>query len=131
MKGFKDFIMRGNLVELAVAVAIGGAFTALVGAFTTTIIDPIIASAGGGGMSLGLGFQIISDNAKTFVNIGGFITAIITFLITAAVIYFAIVVPYEKAKAFMDRNKPAADEDAPATAEDLLTDIRDLLKSRA
>lgn len=127
LKGFKDFILRGNVVELAIAVVIGGAFTALVGAFTEKIINPIIAAAGGAN-NIGLGFRIIGDNPATFVDIGALITGIITFLITAAVVYFIFVVPMNK----MSERRKRGEEPAPVepTDTELLTEIRDLLRSQ-
>ena len=127
LQGFKDFILRGNVVELAVAVVIGGAFTALVAVFGEAVINPLIAVIGGPDAD-GLGFQILADNEATFVNVGAVITAIIAFLITAAVVYFFVVVPMNK---LADRRKaqldvePEPEEVAADVA--LLTEIRDLL----
>ena len=98
MKGFKNFLMRGSVVEVAVALAIALAFTTLIQAFTHTIIDPILAAIAPHG-SVGLGYLLRKDNDNTFVNIGGLITAIITFIIFAAVIYFVIVLPYKTIQA--------------------------------
>ena len=97
LKGFKDFLFRGNIIELAIAVVIGSAFTAVVGAFTASIIQPILASIGGINAD-GLGFNILGSDgsAATFVNIGAVITALITFVITAAVVYFIFIVPMKK-----------------------------------
>ena len=86
LKGFKDFIMRGNVIELATAVIIGSAFTAIVTSVTDSIIQPIINSLGSAEVK-GLGFQI-TDNENTFVDFGAVITAAINFLIIAAVVYF-------------------------------------------
>lgn len=85
LKGFKDFIMRGNVIELATAVIIGSAFTAIVTAVTDSIIQPIINSLGSAEVD-GLGFQI-TDNKNTLVDFGAVITAAINFLIIAAVVY--------------------------------------------
>ena len=127
LKGFKDFILRGNVVELAVAVVIGGAFTALVTVFGEAVINPLIAVIGGPDAD-GLGFQILADNEATFVNVGAVITAIIAFLITAAVVYFFVVVPMntlaERRKAQLDVEPEP--EEVPADVA-LLTEIRDLL----
>ena len=127
LKGFKDFILRGNVVELAVAVVIGGAFTALVAVFGEAVINPLIAVIGGPDAD-GLGFQILADNEATFVNVGAVITAIIAFLITAAVVYFFVVVPMNK---LADRREAQlAVEPEPEEVEAdvaLLTEIRDLL----
>lgn len=126
LKGFKDFIMRGNVVELAIAVVIGTAFANVVAAFTEKIINPIVAAAGGGG-KIGLGFQL-NDNPNTFVDLGGVITAIITFLITAAVVYFVFVVPMNK----LSERRKRGEEPAPVepTDTELLTEIRDLLRAQ-
>ena len=126
LKGFKAFLFRGNIIDLAVAVVIGTAFVALVTAFTTYVINPILAAAGGAD-SIGLGFHIREDSAATFVDVGAFLTAIISFLITAAVVYFAIVVPMKKVTdRFAAAEQPAA---VPADIQ-LLTEIRDLLGER-
>jgi len=124
IKGFKDFLMRGNVVDLAVGIAIGVAFTTLVGAFGTNLIDPLVAVAGGDRAD-GFGFQI-TDSQATFVNIGGLINALIVFVVTMAVIYFAIVVPVTKLQSLRKSN---AEEAAEADAEEiaLLREIRDAL----
>jgi large conductance mechanosensitive channel len=124
LKGFKDFLLRGNIVDLAVAVVIGTAFTALVGAFTASFINPLIGLIGGGGPS-GMTFTI---NDQPF-TVGVFITAIITFAITAAVVYFFVVVPMKTVQERLARGK----EEAPvAVPEDiqLLREIRDQLAQR-
>src|SRR5690606_25541584 len=97
LKGFKDFILRGNVLDLAVAVVVGAAFTAIVTAFTANIIEPLI-SAVGGDNEMGWGFEIVSGNPETFVNIGAVISAIINFIIIAAVVYFVLIVPANAAK---------------------------------
>ena len=131
-KGFKEFILRGNVIELAIAVVIGGAFTALVGAFTTNIINPVIAAAGGMKAD-GLGFKIWQDNPATFVNIGAVLTAVVTFLITAAVVYFVFVSPMNKVNSMVKSRLGAAEpEEKPLPADTaLLAEIRDLLKDAA
>lgn len=129
-EGFKNFIMRGNVVDLAVAVVIGAAFTAVVTAFSKDIVNPLLAVFGGANAD-GLGFQI-TDNPATFVNIGAVITAVIQFLITAAVVYFLVVLPMKKANdAIAARTrKGKEDEKAVPVPEQqlaLLEEIRDLL----
>jgi large conductance mechanosensitive channel len=129
IQGFKNFIMRGNVVDLAVAVAIGVAFTAVVTSFTNNIINPLIAAVGGKSIH-GLGFQLISTNPKTVVDIGAVLTAIINFLLVAAVVYFLVVVPMN----LLAERRRRGEEPAPkAPAEDilLLQEIRDLLRQRA
>lgn len=132
LKGFKDFILRGNVIELAIAVVVGTAFTALVAAFTNNIINPVIAAAGGVNAA-GLGFTIWPDNPATFVNFGAVLTAFVTFLITAAVVYFIFVAPMNKinemVKARLATEEP---EEEPLPADTaLLAEIRDLLSELA
>lgn len=130
LKGFKDFLMRGNVVDLAVAVVIGTAFTAIVTAFTTNLINPLIAALGGAEVK-GLGFHVISGNPATFVDFGAVITAALNFLIIAAVVYFLLVAPMNKLKSIQAAKKGVSPDEEPASLEaELLEEIRDLLKSR-
>ena len=126
IKGFKDFLMRGNVVDLAVGIAIGVAFTTLVAAFGTYFVNPIVAVAGGDN-ARGFGFEI--TNEATFVNIGALINALIVFVVTMAVIYVAVVVPVQKLQAL---RRGGADDEPEAPAEDiaLLREIRDALQRR-
>jgi large conductance mechanosensitive channel len=89
IKEFREFILRGNLVDLAVAVVIGTAFTALVTAFVTNIVTPIIAAIGGKPDFSGLKFTI---NGSEF-GYGAFLNALIAFLIIAAVVFFLVIKP--------------------------------------
>jgi large conductance mechanosensitive channel len=98
MRGFKNFLMRGDVIVVAVGLVVALAFSMLITAFTTYIINPIIAAAGGTA-GAGLGFYVSDHNPKTFVNIGQFISAIIYFVIFMAVVYFVIVVPYKAIQA--------------------------------
>ncbi|UGQ40069.1 large conductance mechanosensitive channel protein MscL [Rhodococcus aetherivorans] len=123
LKGFKDFLLRGNVLDLAVAVVIGAAFTAIVTAFTSYVIEPLIAALGGDN-EMGWGFQILADNPATFVNIGAVVSAIINFVIIAAVVYFVLIVPANAAKKRFATER----DDTKASAEDLLIQIRDLLQ---
>ena len=127
LKGFKDFLMRGNVIDLAVAVVIGAAFSAIVKAFTDSIIQPLINSLGSTNQAEGLGFLIRDGKANTFVDFGSLITAAINFVIIAAVVYFVIVLPFEKIKALSARK---GDDAAALTEAELLTEIRDLLASQ-
>ena len=128
IQGFKSFIMRGNVVDLAVAVAIGAAFTAVVTAFSNNVINPLIAAVGGSNVN-GLGFRMISSNPKTTVDIGAVITALINFLIVAVVVYFLVVVPMNL---LAERRRRGEEPEPTAPAEDivLLQEIRDLLRQR-
>jgi large conductance mechanosensitive channel len=94
LKGFKNFLMRGDVVVIAVGLVIALALSMLIAAFTTNVINPIIARAQGA-KSSGLGWQLgHAGNTKTFLDIGSFISAVIYFIIFVAVVYFVIVVPY-------------------------------------
>lgn len=89
MRRFKEFLMQGNVIVTAVGLVIALAFSTLIAAFTTNIITPLVNAAGGGG-KVGLGFHVKGQ----LVNIGGFVSAVIYFVIFMAVVYFVIVVPY-------------------------------------
>ncbi len=91
LKGFKNFLMQGDLIIIAVGLVVALAFSTLIKAFTDSIITPLVNAAGGGGSSgEGLGWTINGQR----IDVGAFIAAIIYFIIFMAVIYFAIVVPY-------------------------------------
>ena len=132
LKGFKDFILRGNVIELSIAVVVGTAFTALVGAFTSNIVNPIIAAAGGVDTN-GLGFPIWPGNEKTFLNFGAVITAFVTFLITAGVVYFIFVAPMNRINHLVKKRLATAEpEEKPLPTDTaLLAEIRDLLAQLA
>jgi large conductance mechanosensitive channel len=103
MKGFKTFLLRGNVVDLAIAVVIGVAFGALVTAFVKDLVTPLIAAIGGKPDFAGLYFTI--NNSKFLY--GEFINAVVAFLIIAAVIYFFVVVPYTALIARARKEPPA------------------------
>jgi len=118
IKGFKEFIMRGNLIELAVAFIIGGAFATVVSTFTGIMLG-FIGKIGGQ--------PDFSSVTLLDVNIGRFINAVITFLIISFVVYFFVVTPYNKLQQRMSKGE----EEAPPSPEiALLTEIRDLLAGR-
>jgi len=131
IKGFKEFLMRGNVVDLAVAVVIGVAFTALVNAFVKDIVTPLIAAIAGKHDFSDLTFTI---NKSTF-RYGDFVNAVISFLLVAAAVYFFIVLPMNK-MAEMRKARLAAqgqveeEGEAPSDEVLLLTDIRDLLSAQ-
>lgn len=129
LQGFKDFILRGNVIDLAVGVVIGAAFTAVVTAFSDNIINPLIASLGGADFG-GLGIHIIPDNEKTFVDFGALITAFINFLLIAAVVYFFIVAPMNKLDEAQKRRKGIDPDAEDPTEQELLSEIRDILAVR-
>lgn len=146
LKGFKEFILRGNVVELATAVIIGAAFTAIVTAFTDKIISPLLAAIPTGqdcGQTMatgadkaqaaavqvcGLTYQLVDSSPSTVMDFGAVIAAFINFLIVAAVVYFLIIVPYNKLNELAAARRDAsAEEEAEQTEVGLLTEIRDLL----
>jgi large conductance mechanosensitive channel len=106
MSGFRKFLLRGNVVDLAVAVLIGAAFGALVTAFTAGFITPLLAAIGGKPDFSALYFTV----NKSHFRYGLFLNALIAFLILAAVVYFFVVVPINR---LMERYKPAPDEPTP------------------
>jgi len=128
LKGFKDFLMRGNVVDLAVAVIIGTAFTAIVTAIADSFIKPLIAAIGGAKVT-GLSWQIVSGNADARVDFAAVISAAINFLIVAAVVYFLIVLPMKKIQERRKRGEEAGPTEP--TDVELLTEIRDLLRQQA
>lgn len=133
LKGFKDFLMRGNVVDLAVAVVVGAAFTAVVQTIVGNIIKPML-NAIGSPKSGGLTFALRHSNPKleqaTTIDVSAMLNAVITFLITAAVVYFLIVLPMNK---LAERRKKGQEPAPKAPSEDilLLQEIRDLLRERS
>jgi large conductance mechanosensitive channel len=125
IKGFKDFILRGNVVDLAVAVVIGAAFGAIVTVFTGAIIQPLI-NAITPPSSPGLGVEIISGKQSTYIDFAAVISAALNFLIVAAVVYFVIVLPLNALKERRKRGVEAGP--AEPTDVELLIEIRDLLR---
>jgi large conductance mechanosensitive channel len=97
MRGFKNFLMRGDVIVVAVGLVVALAFSGLITAFTTYIINPVIQSFVPG--KHGFGVQIRAGNSATLVNFGQFISAVIYFVIFMAVVYFIIVQPYKHIQA--------------------------------
>jgi large conductance mechanosensitive channel len=99
MRGFKNFLLRGDVIVIAVGLVVALAFSTLISSFTTDVINPIVARAEGKS-AIGLGWQLgTPGNAKTFVDIGSFISAVIYFVIFMGVVYFLIVQPYKHVQA--------------------------------
>lgn len=117
MKGFKEFLFRGNLVELAIAVIIGTTFAAVVKAFTDIVLDLIGRI---------IGTDDFSNAVVSGVNLGPFLSATLTFVLTAAVLYFFVIVPVNKLAAMRKAEEP----EAAATSEEILGEIRDLLRDQ-
>jgi large conductance mechanosensitive channel len=126
-KGFKDFILRGNVVDLAVAVVIGAAFGTIVTSFTQRILQPLI-NAITPPESPGFGVQIVAGKESTYIDVAAVISAAINFLIVAAVVYFLIVLPLNHLKERRKRGEEAGP--AEPTDIELLTEIRDLLREQ-
>jgi large conductance mechanosensitive channel len=123
IKGFKDFLLRGNVVDLAVAVVVGAAFTAVVSAFGNSFLTPLIGLLGGGG-ELG-GELVVKDQHFTW---GAFLSQLISFTLTAAVLYFVVVVPMKVITERRQRGEEAGPV-APTQVQ-LLVEIRDLLRAQ-
>ena len=120
LKGFRDFLAKGNIVDLAVAVVIGTAFTGLVTKFTESIIQPLIDRIGAG-KDASYGILRIGIGGGQSIDLNVLLSAFINFVLVAAVIYFLVVLPYSKM-----RTKETAESDADKQIR-LLTEIRDSL----
>jgi large conductance mechanosensitive channel len=125
LKGFKDFIMRGNVVDLAVGIVIGAAFTGLVTQLTKSFLEPLIKLLSGG--------KSVSGTFKVRAVIfdwGAFVNAVLTFMLTAAALYFLIVLPMNK---LAERRARGEEPEPKAPADDvrLLSEIRDILLAQS
>jgi large conductance mechanosensitive channel len=120
-KEFKDFILKGNAIDLAVGVLIGAAFGKVVSAVTEGVVNPVLNKVGGDpNVSLKIGF----------VDAGLIINALISLIITGAVLFFVFVKPMQKLKALTEKPAAPAAPPEPSAEEKLLTEIRDLLKQK-
>ncbi len=136
MKGFKAFLLRGNVIDLAVAVVIGAAFTSVINSIVTGVINPIVGAFGTSSLNSYqscLKGPCVTTGAHPhgiYILWGSVLAAVLQFVITAAVVYFCIVLPANKVMATYLAKK-RAQEEALATAEitevQLLGEIRDLL----
>ena len=121
MQGFKEFLTRGNLIELAVAFIMGTAFAAVVSAFAQIFLD-IIGKVGG------------VDSLSTFnpygISVGGFLSALLTFLATAAILYFGVVLPYNRFNNLRKEQDGLTEPVKAPTTDALLAEIRDLLREK-
>jgi len=113
MSGFKNFIMRGNLVELAVAVVIGTQFSNLVKQFVSSFINPLLALFGGKPDFSNLVFTVGGGQHKGTFTYGTFLTEVLTFLISALVVYFVLVMPVSRLLKLLERNQAATSRDCP------------------
>ncbi|GAB3037844.1 large conductance mechanosensitive channel protein MscL [Parafrigoribacterium mesophilum] len=129
IKGFKEFILRGNVIDLAVAFVIGVAFAAVVTAFVEKIINPLIGALFSADS---LDNSLVLHVGSASLQFGALIGAIIQFLLIALVVYFALVVPMNYLRRLSFRRRGAQPEaDTPPSELDLLTQIRDLLATPA
>lgn len=126
LKGFREFVLRGNVIDLAVAVVIGAAFTLVINAVVQWLITPLIAAIFG---------KPNLDDVMTFTingaefSIGGVLTALINFLLVAAAVYFVLIVPMNRLRE-MRASGEEGEPEAPAEDILLLQEIRDLLRDR-
>lgn len=121
LKGFKEFILRGNVIDLAVAFVAGAAFTAVVGSFTEGLINPAVGLILGGGIEAGT----VTVNGQVF-NFTLIVNALITFVLTMFVLYFVFVLPMNK---YRERTAPPSEPAGPTEVE-LLQQIKELLEKR-
>jgi len=123
IQGFRDFITRGNVIDLAVAFVAGAAFTGLVGSVSSSVVEPFIGLVLGGGIEAGT----IVVNGQVF-DFTALVNAIITLLITMAVLYFVFVLPMNAWRKRQEAEDAKNDDEA--TQTDLLIEIRDLLREQ-
>jgi large conductance mechanosensitive channel len=134
VKGFKEFLLRGNVIDLAVAVVIGAAFTAIVTAIVTNVINPLIGAVFNATMlddALKVGIPTISGGHAE-LKFGAVIGALINFIVIAAVVYFALVLPVnhliKNTFAKLKKDEETTPADVPPTDVEVLLEIRDLLR---
>jgi large conductance mechanosensitive channel len=136
VKGFKEFLLRGNVIDLAVAVVIGAAFTAIVTAIVTSLINPLIGAVfNASSLDKALVWSIPTvSGGSAKILFGTIIGAVINFVIVAAVVYFALVVPVNHLKkvAFerVKNDEEQTPQDVPPTDVEVLLEIRDLLRTQ-
>ena len=118
LTGLQDFLLRGNLIELAVAVIMGTTFGAVVKSFTDLLLDVI---------GKFFGTPNFSQISLVGISLGAFLSALFTFVLTGLVIYFFVIVPYNRLSEITKKDEP----EVAASSEDLLAEIRDLLKAQA
>jgi large conductance mechanosensitive channel len=136
LKGFREFILRGNVIDLAVAVVIGAAFTGIVNGLVTGIFNPVIALIFNANDLAGAGV-ILRDAEGTENDVvlswGLVLSALIQFLLVATVVYFALIVPMNYLKRVSFAKKKTGEDnpaDQPPSELELLTEIRDLLRAQ-
>jgi large conductance mechanosensitive channel len=134
MKGFKEFLLRGNVIDLAVAVVVGAAFTGVVNALVTSVLNPAIGALfNASSLSELWKVALPSLSGKPAeIALGAVAAAVLQFLLVAIVVYFALIVPinFLKKRAFKQKEEGTDEPDVPSEV-DLLVEIRDLLKAQA
>ena len=125
IKGFREFIMRGNVIDMAIGIIIGGAFTPIVTAISDVLLSIIAGLVGSPEFDSVLMFTINGSEVRP----GVILTALVNFLLVAAALYFFVVLPMNKFNERVHRNDEVIEEAADANTE-LLTEIRDALKAR-
>ena len=136
LKGFKEFILRGNVIDLAVAVVIGAAFSAIVTSIVSSVLNPVIGALfNASSLAKALPVEIPRvDGSHATLYFGAVLAAIIQFVLVAFVVYFALVVPINHLKRIAFAKQKQAEEatpvDVPPTETELLIQIRDLLAGR-
>ena len=135
MNGFKEFLLRGNVIDLAVAVVVGAAFTGVVNAIVNSVLNPAIGALfNAESLSELWPIEIPTTAGGTAViAFGAVIAAVLQFLLVAIVVYFALIVPinFLKKRAFKAKEEGTAEEPSVPNEVDLLVEIRDLLKARS
>ncbi|MDR4532244.1 large conductance mechanosensitive channel protein MscL [Glutamicibacter sp. PS] len=130
LKGFREFVLKGNVVDLAVAVVIGAAFGAVITALVDSVLMPLISALVGSPNFDN--FLLVTVNGND-IKFGVFLTALVNFLLIAAAVYFAVVLPLNKATAALKARRGLADEEEEIAEPDpqlaLLEQIRDEIKS--
>ncbi len=126
IKEFKEFALKGNVMDLAIGVIIGAAFGSIVTAFTDDFINPLIACIGGGD----IGGTIEIGNTGNYLNWGHFLTAVINFIIMAFCIFLMMKAVNKLMSVGKKKEEEAAAPAEPSAEEKLLTEIRDLLKDK-
>ncbi len=136
MKGFKEFLLRGNVIDLAVAVVIGAAFTAIVTSIVSNVINPLIGAVFNASMldkTLIVHIPTVSGGDAS-LKFGAVIGAAINFIIIAAVVYFALILPVnhliKRTFAKLQKDEEQTPQDVPPTDVEVLVEIRDLLRSQ-
>ena len=130
--GFREFIMRGNAIDLAVGMVIGAAFTAIITALVEMVLNPLVGAIfGKPNFDSLLTLTVGTGDHQAQIVFGAVITALVNFLLVALALYVCVVVPMNKLHEWQEARKPAAEEeDSKPTEAELLTEIRDLLAAK-